>query len=67
MASYLRIKRRLEEEPAEALLLARSSKKFKEDSNENPNVFKFFGTIDSKVMYNQDSRFHKKNGSYDFL
>jgi len=48
MASYLRIKRRLEEEPAEALLLARSSKKFKEDSNENPNVFKFFGTIDSK-------------------
>jgi len=48
MASFLRIKRRLEEEPAEAFLLAPSSKKFREDSCRNPNVYKFLHTIDSK-------------------
>jgi len=49
MASIVRIKRRLEDEPAEALLLAPSSKKLKEDVSVDQKVLKFFGTIDSKV------------------
>ena len=54
MASVVRIKRRLSLEPAEALLLAASCKKFKGEgaypSHENPhqNVFKFCGTVDNK-------------------
>lgn len=57
MASIVRIKRRLEDEPAEALLLAPSSKKLKEDVSVDQKVLKFFGTIDSKVTCNQNSFF----------
>jgi len=51
MAAVVRIKRRLSQEPAEALLLVSSTKRFKAGHGplkEEPNIFKFCGTVDDQ-------------------
>ena len=48
MAAVVRVKRHLNQEPAEALLLAASSKRFKADTEEK-SVFKFCGTVEKQV------------------
>ena len=53
MTSIVRIKRRLSQEPAEALLLASKCKRLKSDETELSagisSVFKFCGTVDNQV------------------
>jgi len=48
MAAVVRVKRHLNQEPAEALPLATSSKRCKADTEEK-SVFKFCGTVEKQV------------------